>query len=219
MTPHFHILGLGSWDHGDDAAGLLTATRIAERGLSSISVSLDTARGARLLDLVHSHVPTLILHAAIAEPKRVGTVHKVRYPHDVAEMAEPSPEEQRAFSVREMLDLAAELGRLPRHVWVYRLGVADIAAWQAESRDLVEAVPHFVSVVLEDIDTLTRRPPRLSAADRLTNHPYFTADHAAPVTGHGLPNRLTPLAGGRFTAAQARQAADEALMGSFRLGF
>ena len=95
MTPHFHILGLGSWDHGDDAAGLLTALRIAERGLPSISVSLDTARGARLLDLVHSHVPTMIMHAAISEPERVGTVHKVRYPDDVAEMAEPSPQEQR----------------------------------------------------------------------------------------------------------------------------
>jgi len=219
MTPHFHILGLGSWDHGDDAAGLLTALRIAERGLPSISVSLDTARGARLLDLVHSHVPTLILHAAISEPDRIGTVHKVRYPDDVAEMAEPSPQEQRAFSIREMLDLAAELGRLPRHVWVYRLRVANITAWQAESRELVEAVPQFESVVLEDIDALTRRPTRLSVADRLTSHPYFTADHPAPVTGHGLPNRVTPLAGGYFTAAQARQAADEALMGSFKLGF
>ncbi|MFQ5425133.1 MAG: hypothetical protein ACE5F9_14305 [Phycisphaerae bacterium] len=195
MQPRFHVIGLGSWGNGDDAAGLLSALKIRDENIPGVSVTLDTAGGGRLLDHLDARVPAIILDASRANtdlPRNQW--RRLVYPQDADLLPDIRLSHVRHFSLAELLDLAQRLGHLPHHTWVYVIAVSEAQRYQAESRELLRAIPGLVRAVVHAI----RSSGRKAATTR-----------RRPTTGivparHASTGMSSPLGMGRWSGPPAR---------------
>jgi Ni,Fe-hydrogenase maturation factor len=157
MIPQLHIIGLGSWDHGDDAAGLIVAARLRDRNLPGIRVSLDTAQGGRLLELLQPREPTVILQATpVCQLAACGDIRVLKYPEDAGQLPAWPEGFDRGMCLSELLELAADLGRQPRDCWIHLLGVNSVVRYMPESQELLAAIPGFVTRVETEIMRLAQ---------------------------------------------------------------
>ncbi len=200
MQPRFHVIGLGSWGNGDDAAGLLSALKIRDENIPGVSVTLDTAGGGRLLDHMDARVPAIILDAgrASADLPR-NRWRRLAYPRDADLLPDSRLSHVRHFSLAGLLDLAQRLGHLPHHTWVYVIAVSEAREYQAESRELLRAIPGLVRAVVcaikssgRDAATTRRRPTTGIVPPRQAPAGMSSALGAGRWSGR--PTRLYPAA-------------------------
>jgi hydrogenase maturation protease len=101
------IIGCGTWDRGDDAAGLLVARLLRERGIDAIE---HTGDGLALIDAWQEAGEVVLIDAVITGGVP-GTVTEWNAGAPV--MSGPGHNSSHAFGVADAIRLARALGKLP----------------------------------------------------------------------------------------------------------
>jgi hydrogenase maturation protease len=113
------IIGCGNFDRGDDASGLLVARRLHAFGVETLGVEIIEHSGESfsLMDcwLGFDHVVLVDATAPRGTPGQVQlwNAHADRLPEDVF------PCSTHAFGVREAVELARIMNRLPQMLLIY----------------------------------------------------------------------------------------------------
>lgn len=141
------VIGVGNEDRGDDAVGLLIASRLKQYAGKDLEIIEWRGDGIELLEASKDADTVIILDAAFsgAEP---GTIHRI----DAA--AQPMPTgflrySTHAFSVAEAIELARALGELPRRLIVYGI--------EGERFDVNGALSAAVEKAAREVETLVLR--------------------------------------------------------------
>jgi hydrogenase maturation protease len=113
------IIGCGNFDRGDDAAGLLVARRLQSLGVKTRGVEIIEQSGESfsLMDGWTGREEVILADATAPSGSpgrvRVWNAHADRLPEDF------SPCSTHAFGVREAVELARVMNRLPRTLLIY----------------------------------------------------------------------------------------------------
>jgi hydrogenase maturation protease len=137
------IIGLGNEFRHDDAAGLIAARRLRERGVSAEEHEGDLAA---LMDR-WSGADGLILLDAVSSGAPPGTLHRL------SAGASPLPRDlfkssTHALGLAEAVELSRALGTLPSHVLVFGVEAADLTAGVGLSSEVAAALPALIEEVL-----------------------------------------------------------------------
>ena len=130
------IIGYGNLDRGDDAAGLLAARGLRDRGVVAISHSGD---GLALLDMWEAAEVVVIDAVLGLEPGSV----RVFEGDEIEAAAETFPSTH-DFGLREAVGLGRVLGRMPRRLTVYGIGGARFERGESASAEVIAAVERVV---------------------------------------------------------------------------
>jgi len=146
----FQVIACGNLDRGDDAAGLLVARRLRQLGVPAheqsgeACVLMESLAGAEKVILVD----------AVAAEDEPGTIQAWN-----ANLV-PLPRESfccstHAFGVREAVELARTLGRLPRTLIVYGIAGRNFQMGAPLSPGVAEAVERVVQRIATDFFSAT----------------------------------------------------------------
>jgi hydrogenase maturation protease len=129
------IIGLGNPERGDDAAGMLVACRLAERGIETLQ-----HRGCTL-DLIEiwATVDCVVVVDAVLSGAAPGTLHIWDAPtpelrNDVFRSS------THAFGLADAVHLARALDRLPKRLTIYGIEAEQFVAGTPPSRQVLAAV-------------------------------------------------------------------------------
>lgn len=136
-----YIIGIGTIDRGDDAAGLLVARRLRELGLEAAEHNRD---GLSLLESWQGYGHVILIDAVVtgAAP---GTITRWGDAEPVIPDAVHSS--THAFGVAEALQLARALGRMPPRLDIYGIEAAEFAIGAQPSPAILEAVETLTSIL------------------------------------------------------------------------
>jgi hydrogenase maturation protease len=142
------IVGVGTADRGDDAAGLAAVRLLKESGLGSAMFLEHSRDGAALLES-WKNAHAVILIDAVCSGARPGTIHRF----DAS--ARPLPalafrHSTHAFSVAEAIEMARALGQLPPSFVVYGIEGKNFAVGDAISPEVASAVRAAAQQVSEE---------------------------------------------------------------------
>jgi hydrogenase maturation protease len=113
------IIGCGNFDRGDDSAGLLVARRLQSLGVKIRGVEIIEHGGESfsLMDGWSGCEEVILVDATAPSGSpgrvRVWNIHTERLPEDF------SPSSTHAFGVREAVELARVMNRLPQTLLIY----------------------------------------------------------------------------------------------------
>ena len=137
------MIGVGNAYRGDDAAGLVVARRLRERGVEAIE---QEGEPVALIDVFAAR-DAVVLVDAVQSGAPPGTVHRF----DVSDG--PLPRELRgststhAVGLGEAIELARALGRLPPRVVVYGVEGARFATGVGLSYEVEAALAPLVEAI------------------------------------------------------------------------
>lgn len=129
------VLCLGNRFRGDDAFGLLVADRLRE---SSVPVLECADEPTRLLDS-WSALELLVIVDAARSGMAAGTVRRIELGEGRA-LAGLGLTSSHAFGIEETLEVARELGRLPRRVVLYAVEAEELSTGGALTPAVAAAV-------------------------------------------------------------------------------
>jgi hydrogenase maturation protease len=133
------IIGYGNLDRGDDAAGVLAALSLRNRGVPAISHSGD---GLVLLDLWEA-ADVVVIDAVLGiEPGSV----RVFDGGEIEAAAETFPSTH-DFGLREAVGLGRALHRMPRRLTIYGIGGRQFDRGAAPSMEVLAAVDRLVEEI------------------------------------------------------------------------
>ena len=118
-TMPVRVIGCGNFDRGDDAAGLLVARRLRSLGVetSGVEVIEQSGESFSLMDCWTGFATVILVDATAAcgSPGKVRAwnAHAGRLPEHF------SPCSTHAFGVREAVELARAMNRLPQTMLIY----------------------------------------------------------------------------------------------------
>ena len=133
------IIGLGNADCGDDAAGLLVAHNLAERGIEAMAY---TGSMLDLIDLWRSARHVILIDAVLsgAQP---GTIHvwdpRLETLHNDAPRSSTH-----ALGLAETIELARVLDRLPDKLTIYGIECVQFAAGTLPSDEVRKGIQRVV---------------------------------------------------------------------------
>ena len=146
------VVGVGNRARRDDGVGPEVAERVrsAVPGLDVVEVSGDATR---LLDL-WSGADLVVVVDAVRTGAPAGTCHVWRL-RDGAwnDVPPPSQVSSHLVGVREALDLATALDRLPATLVVVGVEVAELGLGPGLSTAVADAVDHAVGLVVKSLRT------------------------------------------------------------------
>ena len=136
------IIGIGTIDRGDDAAGLLVARRLRELHIEAAEHDRD---GLSLLDAFSGHDHVILIDAVVtgAPPG------SIRY-WDAAEapvVPDPVRGSTHAFGVAEAIQLARALGRMPARIEIYGIEGAQFGVGAAPTLEVAAAVEELAKEI------------------------------------------------------------------------
>lgn len=141
------IIGLGNLHGGDDAAGILVARGLAERGIESIQ---HEGPPINLIDIWEGRDRVILIDACCSGTS-VGTVHIWDASIANPPAADSSPNVLRssthAFGVAETIRLARALGRLPERLTIYGIEGAHFLPGAPPSPAVLEAVERVINEI------------------------------------------------------------------------
>ena len=151
------VVGVGNEFRSDDAAGLEVASRLEGRVPAGVRVITCSQEPSRLLDALDGTAALLVVDACSsgAEP---GTLHRF----DATAAAIPARifrSSTHAFGVGETIELARALGKLPATAIVFGVEGEEFAAGTGLSPRVESAVRHAASIMLNDVERLTKEEP------------------------------------------------------------
>jgi hydrogenase maturation protease len=141
------VIGVGNAYRSDDAAGLLVARRLRERGVEALEYEGEPVA---LLDAFAGR-DAVVLVDAVRSGAPPGTVHRA----DASE--QPLPTELRSapsthlVGVAEAIELGRALGRLPARVIVYGIEGEQFVAGEELSPSVAAAIDPLVEAVLAEV--------------------------------------------------------------------
>ena len=142
------IIGCGNPDRGDDAAGILVARRVRERGIAAIEDSRDG------LDLMEtwSGAPRVILIDAVLTGAPPGTI--LEWDGRTADAA-ASGAGTHGFGVAEAIGLARVLGRLPASLLIIGIEAASFAHGAALTPEVAHSVERVAERIILELEQCT----------------------------------------------------------------
>lgn len=132
------LIGVGNWDRGDDAAGLLVARALRRRLPRSLACADECQGGPAMMDRWHG-ADLVIVVDAVSTGATPGTIYRLdagARPLSILTRCRSS----HALSVGEVIELARTLRRLPPRLIVYGIEGAQYALGAAPSPAVVRAV-------------------------------------------------------------------------------
>ena len=149
------VIGVGSRDRGDDAAGLLAARFLRRRLPASVPVAVGSPDPVSLVALWDGARAVWLIDAVVSGAAP-GTVHRVDAVHERL-LARPPCRSTHALGLADAVELARALGRLRRRLVVVGVEAADFAlgAWPTAEvrsgvRGAARAVAAEVALALRD---------------------------------------------------------------------
>lgn len=149
------IIGCGNLDRGDDAAGVLVARRLHALGVETLGVETVEQSGESfsLMDcwIGFEHVILVDATARGGTPGQicVWNAHADRLPEDVF------PYSTHAFGVREAVELARAMNRLPQTLLIYGIEGKQFSLGAPLSLEVERAVGSVAQQLLELARTMT----------------------------------------------------------------
>jgi hydrogenase maturation protease len=144
------LIGVGNRFRHDDAAGLEVARRLRLAAPSGVTVLEQEGEPASLLE-AWSGADEALLVDAVSSGAEPGTLHRFQVGDRPlpAELFRPSTH---ALGVREAVELARELGRLPKRLSVYGIEGADFGAGEGLSEPVRNTVDQLVAELHEELN-------------------------------------------------------------------
>jgi hydrogenase maturation protease len=144
------VIGIGNEFRGDDAAGLLTARRIAELKLSRIETIESGGDIAALLAL-WKDADLVIVIDAVLSGEQPGKIYRFE------PLSEPIP--QKLFSKRsthdfglvEAIELSRALDTIPKKLIVYGIAGQSFEHGAGLSHEVAVAIEEIIPKIVEDI--------------------------------------------------------------------
>jgi hydrogenase maturation protease len=141
------IIGCGNPFRGDDAAGILVARRLQERGIPAIE---QTGETFALLDAWQGKEDVVVTDAVVTGAPR-GTVNMWDASDPVEIPFAPGPSTH-GFGVGEAIHLARELGQLPRRLRIVGIEGAEFAEGRPPDAVLENAVECAAAQIVQLVE-------------------------------------------------------------------
>ena len=136
------ILGCGNPDRADDAAGLMVARKLRERGLHA------REHGSDMLSLLQSWAgyDDVIVVDAVVSGAPAGTV-VVLDPREVEVPRKQFPASTHEFGLAEVVELARSIAQLPPKLTIYGIEAGNFDAGGRISAEVAQAVERIVAEI------------------------------------------------------------------------
>jgi hydrogenase maturation protease len=136
------IIGLGNPDRGDDAAGILVACRLVERGIAAIEHRGDP------LDLIQmwQNADCAVIVDAVISGATPGTVH-VWEAHITDLRDKMFRSSTHVFGLADAIELARTLGSLPKKLTIYGIEAAHFLTGAPPSPQVLTGIEHAVEQI------------------------------------------------------------------------
>jgi hydrogenase maturation protease len=144
------IIGLGNVMRGDDAVGLLAASRLRQEVGDRAEVIKAEPTGVDVVELMKGARVVLLIDAA-RSGQSPGTVHRFDASMGPIGMRMHSPSSH-ALGLSEALELARAMGILPEAVIVYGIEVGNTELGQPLSPPVAKALEEVVRLVIQECD-------------------------------------------------------------------
>jgi len=143
------VIGVGNEQRGDDAVGLLVASRLKASAAEIFSVIEWRGDGLGIVN-AWTDADTVVMIDAALSGADAGTIYRI----DAAKSELPREMfhcSTHAFGVAEAVELARALGQLPRQVIVYGIEGERFEAGEALSPAVADAAGEVEALVLKDM--------------------------------------------------------------------
>jgi hydrogenase maturation protease len=143
------VIGCGNLDRGDDAAGVLVARRLRTLvvKIPEIEIIEHTGDSLSLMDCWVGYEHVIVVDATAASGKpgqvQVWNAHGDRLPEDAF------PCSTHAFGVREAVELARAMNRLPREMLIYGIEGKEFSLGVRLSPEVERSVESVAQQLLE----------------------------------------------------------------------
>lgn len=144
------IIGLGNLDRGDDAAGLLVARGLLEKGISAIAHNGDPMD---LIEILTTAECTVLVDAVVtggAYKAQPGTLH-IWDARESKLRNKVFRSSTHALGLAEALELARTLDRLPKQLTVYGIEAARFGAGTPPSIPVLAGVEKAVARIASSL--------------------------------------------------------------------
>jgi len=148
-TDRVCVIGVGNEFRCDDAAGILVARRIRERGIATVSVREASGEGAALMDLWSGFERVVIIDAVQADTTP-GAVYRIAA-HEEDVPASFFNYSTHAFSVAEAIALAKSLKTLPPQVVVFGIEGKTFSMGQGISPEVESALADVERQIVSEL--------------------------------------------------------------------
>lgn len=150
------VIGVGNRFRGDDAAGLIAADRLRAASLPRVTVSAFLGDAAALIEQWQDAESVVIIDAVVSGAPP-GTIHCVAVsektlPEDIATTSTHS------FGLRQAVELARTLGRLPQQLTVVGIEGASFEPGTGLSAAVSDAMNDAVTKVRELLKRRAQQP-------------------------------------------------------------
>ncbi|MEV6164913.1 hydrogenase maturation protease [Streptomyces sp. NPDC052052] len=158
-TARIAVIGIGNVHRRDDGVGWTVVAGLGLRRLPRETRLLSTdGDPARLIGAWEGASLALLVDAAHARPCRPGHVHRLRL-HDVLSHGTYGATSSHGFAVRDAVQLAHVLGRLPGELLVYAVEAAETGHGTGLSPSVAAAVGPLIARIEQDLDRHARASP------------------------------------------------------------
>jgi hydrogenase maturation protease len=149
MNPESVVIGIGNSYRRDDGVGHVVADRIAERRIPGVRVITVTGEPGAILDAWEGVSRAIVVDAAVGQGVRPGEIHRWT-PGDINVTGVVS---SHALGPAQTFALAEALGRAPRELVVFSIGVSDVGQGVGLTPEVTAAVPEMVDIIGAEVST------------------------------------------------------------------
>lgn len=144
------VIGLGNRYRGDDAVGLLIAEKLMDYYLWGAEVIAWSGEASTLMDLWENADQVIIIDAA-ASGGKPGNIYRFN-PRESVLPREIFPQRStHSFSVADAIELARELGKLPKQLTVISIEGGNFEAGEGLSLAVEQAAVRVVNMILIEL--------------------------------------------------------------------
>ncbi len=154
------ILGIGNSWASDDGVGpevvRRAQARLQEEGrdqMPAVEFKTMTQPDLGLLDLL-PRCETLIVVDAVVSGAPAGTLHRELWRPGVLDTRGVERASSHGFGVREMLDMAVALNKLPQRVELWGIEIASTEAGKGLSKSVTESLPEIICRLVQQLRVL-----------------------------------------------------------------
>jgi hydrogenase maturation protease len=149
MTRDVVVVGLGNGYRKDDGVGVVAADAIKEVASPQVRVVTNVSDPARLLDAWQGTGLAVVIDAAEGNPSTLGHVRRWAT-SDLTHISEGLS--SHSIDIGATYALAEALGRAPAAMVVFTVDVLDTGHGVGLNRQVADAVPEVVRLVLDEIN-------------------------------------------------------------------
>jgi hydrogenase maturation protease len=143
------VIGIGNEHRGDDAAGLVVARRLRERGVSGVDIIEFQGEGTALIDR-WAGVERVYLVDAVCSGAAAGTCFRLDGLRQIFPGAKLHGSTH-GLGLAAAIELGRALDRLPRALMIYGIEGASFSIGDAISLEAQRGVEETVAAILEDL--------------------------------------------------------------------